>query len=301
MSLQQAKNALVSSLFELSNAATEAATATVNFYKAAGIDGDASALTHLSESITGAAHSALDAVVDANGDAKKKPRAKKTTKKTDEGDAERVETPEENGDEEPAKTQKSEKAEKPKRKRAEKDPNAPKKPLTSYLRFNLSVREKMRKERLENGQPTYPATELNQIIADRWANLGEEGKGELQKAYESEFEVYKKALEQYNKDKADGKLPEPAEKESEAKDTKEAKTVKVKEPKETKEKKEHDVKDVKKKKSAKKVNGDAVSDAIETTAEELVKSVSKEDAPKKVKKRKDKEGDDKKTKKKKSE
>lgn len=310
MSLQLAKNALVTSLFELSNAATEAATATVNFYKAAGIDGaDAAAepLSTLGDSISGAVQTVIESVPEANGDAPKKkaPRAKKApkAKEPEKKDEEKpVEKPAEKPAEEPvadeaeAKTGKPDKPEKPKRKRAEKDPNAPKKPLTSYLRFNLSVREQMRKERFENGQPTYPATELNQIISDRWANLSEDDKANLQKAYEGEFEVYKKALEQYNKEKTEASKTQPADADTKA----EAKVeVKEKAP-------------VKAKKSAsKKANGEAltVENAIAAAAAEVAKAEAKPESKetksseptKKSKKRKDKDGEEKKSKKKKSE
>lgn len=269
MSLQQAKNALVASLFELSNAATEAATATVNFYKAAGIDGAdvaGASLSTLGDALTGAVQAAADGLP-------------------------------ENGvhDKEPPKEEKTDKLEKPKKKRAEKDPNAPKKPLTSYLRFNISVRDEERKKRFENGLPTYPATELNQIIADRWAKLSAPEKEKLQKAYEGEYETYKKALEAYNA-KKDGALLDAAP---------ETKPPVAAAPKE-------------KKKRAKKADAAPAAEAEDTKLKDTkpdakadTKSDAKADAkadtkdeaapPKKTKKRKDKDGDEKKSKKKKSE
>lgn len=231
MSLEQAKNALVASFFELSNAAKDAATATVNFYKAAGVDGadTASSLAALSASITGATQAALADLpldVKANGSVEK-PAEKKLRKRPapkDEAPVEKQE-PESSGEsqlstetaptpvlavEKAEKPEKPEKAEKPKKRKIERDPNAPKKPLTTYLRFNLSIRDLMKRERIENGLPTYPATELNQIIAERWANLTPPEKEALQKAYESEFEDYKKALEAYNATKtAEGGTPIP--------------------------------------------------------------------------------------------
>lgn len=232
MSLEQAKNALVASFFELSNAAKDAATATVNFYKAAGVDASdsASSLAALSASITGATQAALADLpldVKANGFVEPKKVEKKLRKRPapkDEAPVEKQETESaESGSSspntaetapssaaEPAQAEKPEKAEKPKKRKIERDPNAPKKPLTTYLRFNLSIRDQMKRERIENGLPTYPATELNQIIAERWANLSGPDKEALQKAYESEFEDYKKALETYNATKtAEGGVPIP--------------------------------------------------------------------------------------------
>lgn len=230
MSLEQAKNALVASFFELSNAAKDAATATVNFYKAAGVDGTdtASSLAALSASITGATQAALADLpqeIKANGSVEK-PVEKKLRKRPAPKDDPPVEKqPESSGEsqlstetaptpvlavEKAEKPEKAEKAEKPKKRKIERDPNAPKKPLTTYLRFNLSIRDLMKRERIENGLPTYPATELNQIIAERWANLTPPEKEALQKAYESEFEDYKKALEAYNATKtAEGGTPIP--------------------------------------------------------------------------------------------
>ena len=249
MSRQQAKNALVASLFELSSAATNAATATVDFYKQFGLEGSDNAgslLSELSASIAGAADKVASTLTAANGAAtpqkrglKKKvdfqkangsdesksdpetnaaklatsaqatkaaSRSKSKTgdEATDEksGDEKNMESPAASQEvpeleETPIKGSKPGKVEKPKKKRAEKDPNAPKKPLTSYLRFNLQIRDSLRKARAENGQPTFQATELNQIIADKWANLTNEDKARLQQEYDFEYEVYKKALEEY--------------------------------------------------------------------------------------------------------
>lgn len=239
--LQQAKNALVASLFELSNAATEAATATVNFYKAAGFDGSESAsgsLKNLSASIADAALLATKTIANGTAEPKKVVRKKKAVPETDAAPTEPAAAPKAKATKAAAKTaapteaepekpaesetaapepvadpatvqlpsqaaapEKAEKVEKEKavRKRrvTEKDPNAPKKPLTSYLRFNVAVRDDLRKQRIENGQPTFQATELNQIIAVKWANLSEEEKLNLQKEYETEFEQYKILAEEY--------------------------------------------------------------------------------------------------------
>lgn len=260
MSLQQAKNALVSSLFELSNAANDAAAATVNFYKIAGVEGvEASAVSfaNLGETMSNAVKAVTDAIPDA---AKANGKNKSADTIAEEDD---------------------EKSIKPKKKRAPKDPNAPKKPLTSYLRFNLSVREEMKKERFENGQPCHPAIELNQIIADRWAKLKDSEKEKLQKAWEADYVDYKKAMEKYNAAKPEAADDEVAE-----------------EPKIEK-------KAAPKKKKAKKAATDPVPDYFSEPAEaeeEDTESKPEEpvQAPKKSKKRKDKDSEDKKLKKKKS-
>lgn len=267
MSLQQAKNALVSSLFELSNAANDAAAATVNFYKIAGVEGiEASALSfaNLGETMSNAVKAVTDSIPEASK-ANGKP-AKKGTASDSVAEAE------------------DEKSVKPKKKRAPKDPNAPKKPLTSYLRFNLSVREEMKKERFENGQPCHPAIELNQIIADRWAKVKDSEKEKLQKAWEAEYEDYKKALEKYNASKAEAADEDVEE---------EPKVEKKAAPK--------------KKKAKKAAASEPAPDyfaepaeAEEEAEENEAKVEEPAQAPKKSKKRKEKESDDKKLKKKKS-
>ncbi|KAM9894213.1 hypothetical protein OXX79_008858 [Metschnikowia pulcherrima] len=226
---QNAKNALVSSLCELSTAATQTATAALNFYKFADAHGAeaqsaGSSLKKLGDTVLAAAKSATTTL--SNGttaEAKKTPAKQVKKKDTAAPPATPVEKPapvpapapapkaaaesapesaSKSDDDVLAKTDPAlkpavEKVEKVRKKRAEKDPNAPKKPVTSYLRFNLAVREELRRQRNENGQPTLQATELNQIIAERWATLGEPEKSKLQKAYESEYEVYKKAFDEY--------------------------------------------------------------------------------------------------------
>lgn len=273
MSLQQAKNALVSSLFELSNAANDAAAATVNFYKIAGIEGvEASALSfaNLGETMNNAVKAVTDSIPDAS---KATPGSPKAGKKTAAADA--------SGD--------ADEKVKPKKKRAPKDPNAPKKPLTSYLRFNLSVREEMKKERFENGQPCHPAIELNQIIADRWSKLKDSEKEKLQKAWEADYEEYKKAMEKYNASKTEGETAAAAEEEAPASPKVEKKPA----PKKKKAKKAAE--------PAPDYFSEPAEEADEAPEEDETDTKTEEaPAPKKSKKRKDKDADEKKLKKKKS-
>lgn len=373
MTLQQAKNALVASLFELSNAATSAATATVDFYKQAGLDGAEQAgsqLKDLSASIAGAADSVATTVTTlSNGNSAATPRKRAPRKKveidtskaeepkvaeepptpsqpkakatpakskakepvavaSDSKITETIEVPDEK--EKDDKTERAERAEKPKKKRAEKDPNAPKKPLTSYLRFNLQIRDSLRKERAESGQPTFQATELNQIIADKWANLTSEDKARLQLEYETDFEAYKKNLEKYKLQK---QLDENivAATEAAAADAKEAgeSSIDVSEPVAAKSatvkpaapakptatasssdaQKAPETKAEKKRKAKAAAAAAAAANAspsdaptVSSTSAPAEAAASTEENPtKKSKKRKDKEADDKKLKKKKNE
>lgn len=366
MTLQQAKNALVASLFELSNAATSAATATVEFYKQAGLDGAevaGSQLSDLSASIASAVES-VTSTLPAAANATVTPRKRVTKKKVDfEGDAngsagdqkvasttaqepatpsklqtsktaskpkaniaveissngtssettseDKLESVENIAAEKPAKV------EKPKKKRAEKDPNAPKKPLTSYLRFNLQIRDSLRKARVESGQPTFQATELNQIIADKWANLTNEDKARLQQEYDTDFEEYKKALEEYKLKKqleapvTDTATTTEAPGTSEAtKATTSAKSTPAKVTKVQTDSKAEEKADDSKTSVASPTKDEAKADKKKKTkvsSQDLAASVSsdvvasEDAASKKSKKRKEKDSDDKKLKKKKSE
>lgn len=171
-SIKEAKNALVAALFELSKSANDAADATVSFYRLAGFEaGEAAglALANLSETI---ANGAAGLSLGSNGaDA----TLSQATQPLDDGaDSAKI-----------------------RKKRARKDPLAPKKPLTTYLRYNLQVRDEIKKERSDADQPPIPAIELNKIIAERWGSLGESEKTKLQSAYDADFEVYKKELESY--------------------------------------------------------------------------------------------------------
>ncbi|OBA21528.1 hypothetical protein METBIDRAFT_187358 [Metschnikowia bicuspidata var. bicuspidata NRRL YB-4993] len=225
-SYQNAKSSLVSSLVELSTAATQTATAALNFYKYAGTNGADAAtasasLKTLSETVLAAANAASMTLANGSAPEPKRTIAKPQKKKEAAPAAApasapapapapaSVSAPSSASSDVTADTTMSDVLsttdpallkqglEKPKKKRAEKDPNAPKKPVTSYLRFNLAERQRLKKERGESGQPTLQATELNQIIADRWATLDDVAKLELQRAYEADYEVYKKNVEDY--------------------------------------------------------------------------------------------------------
>lgn len=315
MSLQQAKNALVASLFELSNASTKAAAATVEFYRQAGLDGaeDAgSELNGLSASISGAADSVATKLNGlTNGVTTPRKKIAKRKVDADETPSKHVPTSDDatitaseelNGAE--AATEKEKAKPEKKKRKVEKDPNAPKKPLTSYLRFNLQIRDSLRKERVANGDQTLPAVELNQIIADKWANLTNEEKTSLQQEYDKEYEVYKVALEKYKSEKQSEGAAAPADTSS-AIDSKAPPTPKKKVTIKTK---------VDTEAQPEEKTGAESEDKSETKVDKKKKVKAAADAPaisslgsvddaaaKKQKKKKEKDSEDKKSKKKKTE
>lgn len=170
--VKTSKDALVSALFELSKAAQDAASATVNFYKAAhetasdeSLSAIASAISSVAPALELATQEAALLVESAN-DAK--PKGKKTAK-----DGEK------------------------KRKKAEKDPNAPKKPLTIYFAFLFHTRENIREDRKKNGEPPLSAVEMNEVVKEKWNSISAEEKAQWQKKYQGELKEYQKAKEAY--------------------------------------------------------------------------------------------------------
>ncbi|KAF9765005.1 High mobility group protein 20A [Nosema granulosis] len=74
-----------------------------------------------------------------------------------------------------------------------KDKNAPKPPLTPYLRFGAQQRA---------ADPTIsalPVGKQGKVLAEMWAKLAEEAKEEIKKEYNKDRQLYEKELEEYKK------------------------------------------------------------------------------------------------------
>lgn len=200
--IKTSKDALVSALFELSKAAQDAASATVNFYKVAHDSSNDESLTALASAINSVAP-ALELV---NTEA-----SKETEAKTEEGEKPKGKKAAKDGAAAPEK----------KKRKVEKDPNAPKKPLTIYFAFSFHTRETIREERKKNNEPPLSAVEMNEIVKERWNSISAEEKSQWQKKYQNELKEYQKAKEAYqgklDAEKAAGanSLPAPAEKPAE--------------------------------------------------------------------------------------
>lgn len=86
------------------------------------------------------------------------------------------------------------------RPRAPKDPNHPKKPLTSYLRWAGEVRASITEE-LKKKNPKQEGKDRNQAVmtelAKRWEALSAEKKAKYEKAYKKDKEAYDAAMENY--------------------------------------------------------------------------------------------------------
>ncbi|XP_069837382.1 high mobility group protein 20A isoform X2 [Dendropsophus ebraccatus] len=81
-----------------------------------------------------------------------------------------------------------------KRKRSPRDNNAPKAPLTGYVRFMNERREQLRTDR-----PDVPFPEITRIVASEWSKLPVEEKQRYLDEAERDKERYTKELQQYQK------------------------------------------------------------------------------------------------------
>lgn len=81
-----------------------------------------------------------------------------------------------------------------KRKKPVKDSNAPKAPLTGYVRFMNDRREQLRAER-----PDLPFPEITRMLGNEWSKLGPEDKQRYLEEAERDKERYLRELERYQK------------------------------------------------------------------------------------------------------
>lgn len=188
---KSAKDALVVSLFELSKAAQEAASSTVDFFKVASQEGVAGeTLDKLGNDLNGLKEKA-EAVGQGtkftgdHGSKDKKAEGKADQENETKNDA----AGEGDGDQ------------KKKKKKTEKDPNAPKKPLTIFFAFSFYNRDQLRKERQKEGLAPLSSAEMNEIIKERWNSISAEEKSKWQKKYQDELKEYQGLKEAYNSGK----------------------------------------------------------------------------------------------------
>ncbi|XP_032870970.1 high mobility group protein 20A isoform X2 [Amblyraja radiata] len=84
-----------------------------------------------------------------------------------------------------------------KRKKATKDSNAPKAPLTGYVRFLNQRREQLRSQR-----PDVPFSEITRMLGNEWSKLPADDKQHYLDEAEKDKERYMKELEQYQQTEA---------------------------------------------------------------------------------------------------
>ncbi|KAG7817010.1 hypothetical protein KL909_005361 [Ogataea angusta] len=89
------------------------------------------------------------------------------------------------------------KKEEKKRKRAPKDPNAPKKPLTSFFLYSNAMRDIIVKERMLSGESSLSQPEIAQETSRRWKELSESEKAKWKELYEEQKAMYEEENKKY--------------------------------------------------------------------------------------------------------
>lgn len=183
-----AKDSLVSSLFELSKAASQSASSVLDFYHCIqdeNYDLDQAFLTlQQSLSLLGQGTNQLEAVVNQFGDKV----GFKLVDQVSDLDANSL------------------LAASGKKKKAKKDPFAPKKPLTIFFAYTAYVRESIIQERKEKSLSPLSQIELTQTISQMWRELDDEQKQKWKMSYNHELEVYNKRKEEYLEARKNGIL-----------------------------------------------------------------------------------------------
>lgn len=163
--LKTTKDTLVSTLFELSKAAQDAANAAIEFYKVASGGSD-----HVSAEQLKAVSEALNTVATLSS-----------------GNGAKIEA-----------------TESKKKRKQEKDPNAPKKPLTMFFQFSYDLRKKIGIERKKKDLPSLSAIDMNSMIKDRWDSISEAEKAGYKKRYDDAMIIYNIEKKKYEESLKDG-------------------------------------------------------------------------------------------------
>lgn len=85
------------------------------------------------------------------------------------------------------------------RKKRHVDPNAPKRPLTAYLRFSRDARAQLLQE-----EPQIDNKSIMTRIGELWNDIPQKKKEKYIAEYQKERAEYEKALEKYNAEKRTG-------------------------------------------------------------------------------------------------
>ncbi|GAW08225.1 non-histone chromosomal protein 6 [Lentinula edodes] len=80
-----------------------------------------------------------------------------------------------------------------KRKRVKKDPNAPKRPASSFFLFQNQIRQKVKEQ-----HPDLPTAELRKLMSEQWSTLPEDQKNHYKQLAEELKVVYSEEKEKYN-------------------------------------------------------------------------------------------------------
>jgi hypothetical protein len=78
--------------------------------------------------------------------------------------------------------------------KAQKDPNAPKRPLSTFFLFSQDERPKIKKD-----NPSLSVADIAKLIGERWRAIGDEKKRHYEERARQEKERYDRELAEYKK------------------------------------------------------------------------------------------------------
>lgn len=184
-------NQLISALFSLSRASQETANATVDFYNSlSGSNQDLSAsLIGLAANVTAAAADMTTAAAAVNSGLSTVPISSEFSGHDTVYGSTPLSTDLDGSAIDPQDPKKSKS--KSKRPRKAVDPNAPRKPTTSYFLFAAEERDKIRNERISDANSPLRSIDMTTEIARRWNSIGKDGQEHWRQVYMGRFAKYR--------------------------------------------------------------------------------------------------------------
>jgi hypothetical protein len=82
----------------------------------------------------------------------------------------------------------------PRASKAQKDPNAPKRPLSTFFLFSQDERPKIKKD-----NPSLSVADIAKVIGERWRSIGDDKKRGYEERARQEKERYDKEVAEYKK------------------------------------------------------------------------------------------------------
>lgn len=82
----------------------------------------------------------------------------------------------------------------PRATKAQKDPNAPKRPLSTFFLFSQDERPKIKKD-----NPSLSVADIAKVIGERWRSIGDDKKRQYEERARQEKERYDREITEYKK------------------------------------------------------------------------------------------------------
>jgi hypothetical protein len=82
----------------------------------------------------------------------------------------------------------------PRASKSQKDPNAPKRPLSTFFLFSQDERPKIKKD-----NPSLSVADIAKLIGERWRSIGDDKKRQYEERARQEKERYDREVAEYKK------------------------------------------------------------------------------------------------------